>query len=353
MTQGRAAYTPEIMTSRAFIAGCSGPRLTAEERAFFAATAPWGFILFARNVETPDQVRALVDDLRAAVGWTAPVLIDQEGGRVQRLRPPHWPDYPPAEPFGALYLTDPAAALAAVKLNSRAIAADLHALGIDVDCLPVADLRHPDGHGIIGNRAYGETPDQVAALARAAADGLIEGGVLPVVKHIPGHGRAPADSHERLPVVTAPRAELEAADFAAFRALNDIPLGMTAHVVYTAIDAERPATTSPVVMEEVIRGLIGFDGFLMSDDLSMGALAGDLAERGQAAIAAGCDVLLHCNGKLLEMEEVASVAPLLAGKAAERAARALALRRAPEPVDRDALRAEVARLLSALAPAGA
>ncbi|MFG1479018.1 beta-N-acetylhexosaminidase [Xanthobacter sp. V4C-4] len=337
------------MSSRAFIAGCAGLALSAEERRFFAASAPWGFILFARNVDHPAQVRALVADLRDAVGWAAPVLIDQEGGRVQRLRPPHWPQDPPAEAFGTLYLADPAAALEAVRLNSRAIAADLLDLGIDVDCLPVADLRHPDGHGIIGNRAYGTEPAAVAALARAAAEGLLQGGVLPVLKHIPGHGRAPADSHERLPVVHAPRAELEGSDFAAFRALNDLPLGMTAHVVYADIDPARPATTSPVVLDEIVRGAIGFDGALMSDDLSMGALAGALAERGEAAIAAGCDLLLHCNGRLEEMVEVAAVAPPLAGAAAVRAARALALRQPGPPVDSAALRAEVARRLGARA----
>jgi len=337
------------MTSRAFIAGCSGLALTSGETAFFREAAPWGFILFARNIDTPDQVRALVEQLRAAVGWRAPVLIDQEGGRVQRLRPPHWPDYPPAEPFGALYLTDPESAVAAVRMNSRAIAADLIALGIDVDCLPCADLRHPDGHGIIGNRAYGSQPQAVAALARAAAEGLLQGGVLPVVKHIPGHGRAPADSHERLPVVHAPRAELEGMDFAAFRALADIPLGMTAHVVYADIDPDAPATTSRIMMDEVIRGSIGFSGLLMSDDLSMGALAGDLADRGKAAIAAGCDMLLHCNGRLDEMTAVAAAAPILSGIALERAERALALRITPEPVDRDALRAEVARRIAAAA----
>lgn len=337
------------MTSRAFIAGCAGPRPTLDERSFFRDADPWGFILFARNIETPDQVRALVSDLREAVGWYAPVLIDQEGGRVQRLRPPHWPDYPAAEPFGALYLREPEAALQAVRLNSRAIAADLAALGIDVDCLPCADLRHPDGHGIIGNRAYGTEPAPVAALARAAAQGLLDGGVLPVLKHIPGHGRAPADSHERLPVVHASRAELAAADFAAFRALSDLPLGMTAHVVYAAIDAHRPATTSPVVMAEVIRGSIGFDGLLMSDDLSMGALAGDMTSRGRDALAAGCDMLLHCNGRMDEMERVAEVAVPLAGIAAERAARALALRVAADPVDAAELRAQVADALGKVA----
>ncbi|MEP9347544.1 beta-N-acetylhexosaminidase [Xanthobacter sp. KR7-225] len=334
------------MTVRAFISGCAGARITPQERAFFAEADPWGFILFARNVEDPAQVRALVDALRAAVGRAAPVLIDQEGGRVQRLRPPFWPEYPPAEVFGDLYARDAAAALTAVRLNSRAMAGDLSALGIDVDCLPVADLRHPDGHGIIGNRAYGETPQKVAALARAAAEGLLDGGVLPVVKHIPGHGRAPADSHERLPVVAAPRGVLEREDFAAFRALADLPLAMTAHVVYRDIDPDHPATTSPVMIGEVIRRDIGFSGLLMSDDLSMGALAGSLAERGRAALAAGCDMLLHCNGVLAEMAEVASVSPALSGPAAQRADRALALRRKAEPRDVAALRAEVQHLLS-------
>lgn len=335
-----------MMTSRAFISGCSGPRLLADERSFFKDAAPWGFILFARNVETPDQVRALVDAMREAVGWQAPVLIDQEGGRVQRLGPPHWPAYPPAEPFGVLYDSSPEVALEAVRLNSRAIAADLFALGIDVDCVPVADLRHPDGHGIIGDRAYGETPAKVAALAGAAAQGLLDGGVLPVLKHIPGHGRAPADSHERLPVVTASRAVLEAEDFAAFKALADLPLGMTAHVVYQDIDPDAPATTSAKVMSEVIRGSIGFSGLLMSDDLSMGALAGDLGTRGRMAIAAGCDMLLHCNGRLGEMLQVAEAAPPLEGGAAARAARALGLRRAPDAADVAALRAEVQHRLA-------
>lgn len=333
------------MTSKAFIVGLSGPVLTVSERSFLAAHSPWGLILFARNVETPDQVRRLVEEARAAIGWRVPVLIDQEGGRVQRLRPPHWPDHPAGEVFGALYRKDVAAGLEAVRLNSRLIAADLHALGIDVDCLPVADLRLPEGHGIIGNRAYGEEPVSVAALARAAAEGLLEGGVLPVVKHIPGHGRAPVDSHERLPVVHASRAELERTDFAAFQPLADLPLGMTAHVVYADLDAERPATTSLVVMEEVVRGFIGFSGLVMSDDLSMGALSGTVATRGEAALAAGCDMLLHCNGRLDEMEPIAAVTPILSGLALERAERALKARITPAPFDAEAARAERDRLL--------
>lgn len=333
------------MQSRSFITGLAGPTLLQDERAFLKAAAPWGLILFARNIETPDQVRTLVADARAALGWNAPVLIDQEGGRVQRLRPPHWPNYAPAETFGALHGRDAAAGLRAAWLQSRLMADDLHRLGIDVDCLPCADLRLPEGHGIIGNRAYGDAPEPVAALARAAADGLLAGGVLPVLKHIPGHGRAPADSHERLPEVTAPRALLERTDFAAFRLLNDLPLGMTAHVVYADIDPAAPATTSRIMMGEIVRGLIGFDGLVMSDDLSMGALAGSLAERGRAAMAAGCDMLLHCNGMLSEMEAVAAEAPQLEGQAGARAARALALRAAPQPLDRPQAEAELAALL--------
>ncbi|MFK8251484.1 beta-N-acetylhexosaminidase [Ancylobacter terrae] len=310
---------------RAFIAGCAGPVLTPAERAFFAQAAPWGFILFRRNVETPDQLRALVADLRAAVGRHAPVLIDQEGGRVQRLGPPHWPAYPPAAVFAGMAEQGRAhAAMDAARLGARLMAEDLASLGIDVDCVPCADLRLPEGHGIIGDRAYGETPSQVASLARAAADGLLDAGVLPVLKHIPGHGRARADSHEALPVVETPRDVLEATDFEPFRRLNDLPLGMTAHVVYAAIDPDHPATTSARVIAEIIRGHIGFDGALMSDDLSMKALAGSFAARTRASIAAGCDLVLHCNGDMAEMAEVAAAAPLLEGEAARRCASALA-----------------------------
>lgn len=246
-------------------------------------------------------------------------------------------------------MQDAPGALEAVRLNSRALAADLSALGIDVDCLPVVDLRHPDGHGIIGNRAYGESVDVVSALARAAAEGLLDGGVLPIIKHIPGHGRAPVDSHEKLPVVLAPRAELEAADFAAFRPLADLPMAMTAHVVYADLDPDAPATTSRLMIEEIIRGQIGFDGLLMSDDLSMGALAGDMAARCDSSVAAGCDMLLHCNGKMEEMQIVAAHAPLLAGKAAARAEQALNLRKQAEAVDAAELRAEVTRRITRVA----
>ncbi|GAB4072636.1 beta-N-acetylhexosaminidase [Ancylobacter sonchi] len=312
---------------RAFIAGCAGSVLTPEERRFFAEAAPWGLILFRRNVETPEQVKALVAEFRAVVRRAdAPVLIDQEGGRVQRLGPPHWPAYPPAGTFAALAEAGDAAAEGAARANAGTMADDLAALGINVDCVPCADLRLPEGHGIIGDRAYGAEPVQVARLARAVAEGMGARGVLPVLKHIPGHGRARADSHESLPVVETSRAELEATDFEAFRRLNDLPLGMTAHVVYTAIDPAAPATTSKRVIDEVIRGFIGFDGALMSDDLSMGALSGSLAERARASFAAGCDLALHCNGRMEEMAEVAAHTPLLAGEAARRCAAALGWR---------------------------
>ncbi len=333
------------MAARAFITGLAGPAITPDERAFLRDAQPWGFILFKRNVETPAQVADLVADYRAVVGRSdAPVLIDQEGGRVQRLGPPHWTSYPPGAAFGAIYARDPAGGLAATRLGARLIAADLADLGIDVDCLPVADVPAAGADPVIGNRAYGDTPAQVAALARAAAEGLLAGGVLPVMKHIPGHGRATSDSHLHLPVVTTDRATLEATDFAAFRPLADLPLAMTAHVVFTACDPHLPATTSRTIIDQVIRGFIGFEGLLMSDDVSMQALQGSIGGRTAAAIAAGCDVVLHCNGKLDEMRQVAAAAPLFAGKAARRADAALAARRKPEPIDLAAARAEFARL---------
>src|SRR3954471_14892344 len=266
------------MPPRAFITGLSGPAITADERAFLRAHAPWGLILFKRNVQTPAQVRVLIDEFRDTVGRPdAPVLIDQEGGRVQRLAPPHWPAYPPGASYGRLYDRDPALGRAAAKLGGRLIAADLAALGITVDCLPVADVPAQEADPVIGDRAYGHTPAKVAALAGAIAEGLLEGGVLPVLKHLPGHGRATADSHHRLPVVDAGRATLESSDFAAFRPLAGIGLGMTAHVVFTSIDRKLPATTSATIIAHVIRGFIGFEGLLMSDDLSMGALSGTIA----------------------------------------------------------------------------
>jgi beta-N-acetylhexosaminidase len=333
------------MTVRAFITGLAGLEFTPEERSFLREADPWGLIVFKRNVETPAQLTRLTTFFRDAVGRDAPVLVDQEGGRVQRLGPPHWPAYPPGAAYGRLYDRDAANGLKAARLGARLIAADLAAVGIDVDCLPIADVPLTDADPVIGDRAYGNTAAQVAAVARAIADGLLAGGVLPVLKHIPGHGRAMADSHTALPVVETDRATLAATDFAAFRSLSDLPLGMTAHVVYTAIDPIAPATTSVTVVRDVIRGAIGFDGLLMSDDISMGALSGSIAERSRAAIAAGCDVVLHCSGQLDEMRRVAEAVPMLAGRAAARAERALALRHAGASEGQALLRRDWAALM--------
>ena len=331
---------------RAFITGISGPALTGEERAFLREAAPWGIILFRRNVESPEALRKLVEDLRTTLGRAAPVLIDQEGGRVQRLGPPHWPAYPPGAAYGAIYDRDQEAGLAAARLGARLIAADLAALGIDVDCMPIADVPVAGADPVVGDRAYGNDPAKVAAIAGAIAAGLAEGGVLPVLKHIPGHGRATADSHQKLPVVSASRAELEATDFAAFRPLVALPLAMTAHVVFTAIDPVAPATISATIVRDVIRDSIGYQGLLMTDDISMGALSGTVGERTRAAIAAGCDVVLHCNGDMPEMLAVAAEAPVLAGEASRRAAAALAMRKPAAPIDLVAGRAEFLRLMT-------
>lgn len=321
------------MTSRAFIAGCSALQLTPDETAFFREAKPWGFILFKRNVDSPEQVRALCDAVREAVGRAdAPILIDQEGGRVQRMGPPHWPKYPPGSAYGRI--ADPIARRELTRLGARLIAHDLLSVGINVDCVPVLDVPVEGAHDVIGDRAYAKDPATVATLGRAAAEGLLAGGVLPVIKHIPGHGRAFADSHLALPVVETPRAELEMHDFAPFRTLTDMPLAMTAHVVYTALDPAQPATTSLKVMSEIIRGHIGYDGLVMSDDLSMQALSGTFQERAKASFAAGCDVALHCNGKMEEMAAVAEASPVLAGDALRRAQAALGrIAHVPEPFD--------------------
>lgn len=332
--------------ARAFIAGLSGRTITASERAFLREAQPWGLIIFKRNVKTPIQVIELANSFRDIVGWHAPILVDQEGGRVQRLGPPHWAAYPAGAVYGALYDRDPTGALATCRLAGRLIGNDLNVLGLDIDCLPVADILAPGADPVIGDRAYGSTPNKVAAIAGAIADGLLAGGVLPVVKHLPGHGRATADSHLKLPVVDTDRATLEATDFAAFRPLAGLPLGMTAHVVFSAIDPDAPATTSVTMVREVIRGFIGFRGLLMSDDVSMKALSGTIAERSRAAFAAGCDVVLHCNGDLAEMTQVAAEAPPLAGEAEQRAEAALAQRRAPEEFDVDAARAMFTQMVA-------
>lgn len=326
------------MSPRACILGLAGPELLAEEAAFFRDVQPWGFIVFARNIETPDQVRRLTASLRETVGRAdAAVLIDQEGGRVQRMRPPHWRRYPPGRAYGQIAGDDPLLQREIARLGARLIAHDLASVGINVDCIPVLDVPDPSGHEIIGDRAYGQNPEQIVALGRAAAEGLIAGGVLPVIKHMPGHGRAKADTHLELPVVEAPLEALEARDFAPFRAMSDMPLGMTAHVVYAAVDPKRPGTTSRKVISQAIRRTIGFEGLLMTDDLSMKALAGDYTERARAALAAGCDVVLHCNGEMAEMKAVVAGVGELRGKAARRAAAALArIPRAPEPLDVEA-----------------
>jgi beta-N-acetylhexosaminidase len=336
--------------SKAFIIGLSGPRLTNAERDFIRAERPWGFILFRRNIETPAQVAALTAEARHVLGEPdAPILVDQEGGRVQRFRPPHWPLYPAGAAFGQLHDLDPAAGLKAARLSARLIADDLTQVGVNVDCLPLADVPVAGADDVIGDRAYGEEPTKVAAIARAVTEGLEQGGILPILKHIPGHGRATADSHLKLPVVDTPKNELERIDFAAFKPLADLPMAMTAHVVFSAIDPAHPATTSATMIERVIRGLIGFQGLLMSDDVGMHALAGSFAERTRGLLAAGCDMVLHCSGVMDEMREIARETPELSGKALARANAALASRKAPaKPFDRVAARAELDELIGRL-----
>lgn len=332
----------------AAIFGCAGLTLSKDERAFFRKVRPAGFILFGRNVESPAQVKALVADLRKSSGVPrAPVLIDQEGGRVARLRPPHWRHPPPGAVFGHLYERNPKAALEACRINARLIAQELLAVGIDVDCAPVLDVPQPGSHDIVGDRALAREPYAAAALALAWCQGFAEGGVAPVIKHIPGHGRAKADSHLSLPEVDATWAELAAADFAPFKALADQPWAMTAHVLYTALDKSAPATTSRPIVEDVIRGHIGFTGALMSDDLSMKALAGSFEVRAREAREAGCDLALHCNGNPDEMAAVAQGAGALAGESLKRYRAALKWRNPPKKLD---VGKALARLATLLAP---
>jgi beta-N-acetylhexosaminidase len=329
----------------AAIFGCAGQQLSAEERAFFHDVKPWGFILFARNIATADQTRALIDDLRRAAGDEQTlVFVDQEGGRVQRLKPPLARLRRPAELFGALYARDPQVAVEAVTLNHQLIAHELRALGFDADCAPCIDLRLPETHDVIGDRAFGRDPSLVAALGRAAMDGLLAGGVAPVIKHIPGHGRAAADSHLELPVVRTSLAMLEATDFQPFRGLADAAMAMTAHVVFTAVDPDACVTLSHRAIETVVRGFIGFDGLLMSDDLSMHALGGAFEERTRRSIAAGCDVVLHCNGNPEEMRAIAGAAPHLIGRPAERAFDARAVARREQAFDPEAAEARLEAL---------
>lgn len=309
----------------AAILGLAGPVLTDAERSFFRSVAPAGFILFKRNCVDRTQLSALTAELRALTGRDdLPILIDQEGGRVQRMAPPAWPAFPAQGRFAALYETAPVSAMEAARANAQAIALTLREVGITVDCLPLLDVRRPDADAIIGDRALGADPMQVAALGRLVLDGLRRGGVAGVVKHIPGHGRATADSHKALPVVDATREEL-AEDMAPFRSLADAPMGMTAHIVYPAWDAERCASLSPTIIGEVIRGQIGFDGLLMSDDLGMHALAGGFGARAAGVVAAGCDVALHCSGDMAEMEAVAGALGGLSPEGSARLERAMTL----------------------------
>jgi len=338
------------MSQSALILDPVGTALSADEYALFRESDPWGFILFQRNCVDPDQVRGLIRALHDCVGReTVPILIDEEGGRVHRLKPPHWRVYPSAQTFGEIFRTDPEAGCRAVRLNYQLMGLRLRDLGINVNCVPVLDIPIPGAHDVIGDRAFGRDPSSVARLGRAAAQGLLDAGVLPVIKHMPGHGRAAVDSHLDLPVVDTPYPELEASDFCPFQDLSDLPLGMTAHVVYSAIDPERPATLSPVVIEKVIRQQIGFDGLLMTDDLSMEALQGSPGERTQRALEAGCDVILHCNGSLEDKAEVAAACPPLADRSARRAERALAfLAPAPPSIDPRQVETEIHELFVSL-----
>lgn len=324
----------------ATIFGPSGPKITAWERDFFREIQPLGFIVFARNIENPAQLRQLTSDLRESVGRNAPILIDQEGGRVQRMRSPHWREYLPA-----LDQMDRASdPLRAQWIRNRLIAAELLDVGIDVNCAPLADIAEDATHPVLHNRLYGRDVDTVVAAARVCADAHLAGGVLPILKHIPGYGRATSDSHLSLPRVDAPIAELAAKDFAPFKALNDIAMGMTAHIVFSAIDADYPATTSAKMME-MIRKDIGFDGLLMTDDLSMEALTGTIGQRATASIKAGCDIVLHCNGDPVEMELVAAASGGMTAQATVRANRALAQRKTPTNIDISSLEAELGHLL--------
>lgn len=337
------------MRTRA-IYGCAGLALSADERAFFRETQPAGFILFARNVKDPTQVTELIEEMRETVGNAkALVLIDQEGGRVARLKPPHWKVRPPGQRFADLYGDNPEAAKEAAYLNARLMAHELAALGINVDCVPVLDVPVDGADQIIGDRAYGRNVASVIDLGRAVIDGMMDGGVLPVMKHIPGHGRANVDSHAALPHVDTDWEDLSTTDFMPFRSLNHCPLAMTAHVVYEAIDTSRPATTSPRLIRDVIRGEIGFGGLLLSDDVSMQALTGSIGARTKAALFAGCDVALHCNGKMDEMKDVAGETGPLEGASAQRFEAAMMQLVPPSDLDVEAGETRLTELLGAMA----
>lgn len=343
---------PNRRAPRAAIVDVTGTVLSDAERALFEAYPPYGFILFRRNCQTPEGVRALIASLRACVGRDdVPILIDQEGGRVQRLGPPVWRGAPAAANFGRLYARNPGAGLEAARLNAHLIASELSDLGVTVNCAPVLDLSLPGAHDVIGDRAFGGDPDAVASLADAFAEGLREGGVIPVIKHIPGHGRAMVDSHHDCPVVQASGAELRAMDFRPFQKFTgrggDRAWAMTAHIVYEALDTARPATISASVISDFVRGEIGFDGVLLSDDLSMQALDGGAAERCSAALAAGCDLALHCNGTLEERTAVLTTVPAVSNETLARLARCDHAMPPPATFDRAAAVARLDQLLSA------
>jgi beta-N-acetylhexosaminidase len=335
---------------KAFICGCAGVSLSEDERRFIKEAQPWGLILFKRNVAEPAQMRALTQTFREIVGReNAPVLIDQEGGRVQRMSPPNWQAYPSAASFDGS-VGDRAAALEAARLSARLIAGDLRDVGVTINCAPVLDLAYQGAHSVIGSRAYSDDPDRVAAFGRAVAEGLLAGAVAPVMKHMPGHGRAMADSHLELPVVEASRNDLLARDFAPFVALKDLPIGMTGHLVFRAIDPTRPATISKIVVQTIIRDAIGFQGLLLTDDLSMKALGGSFEERTRAAFDAGVDIALHCNGQLDEARAVAAVSPPLDGVARRRAEAALSVTEvAPKSFDRGTARTDLAAAFASAA----
>ena len=335
------------MSIRAFISGCASTALNDAEIKFFAKNQPWGLILFKRNCESPEQIRSLTTKFRSAVGRKdAPVFIDQEGGRVQRLNQPLWRKYPAAQEFGRLFSRSPILAFRTARNAGRLMAEELEELGITASCLPVLDVPQPGSHDVIGNRAYALRPEVIISLANAHMSGLMEGGILPVMKHIPGHGRSTVDSHLALPIVSASRAELEQFDFMPFSALANCPMAMTAHVIYTSLDSESPATLSRKIVREVIRKTIGFTGLLMTDDLSMKALGGTFAEKCERALNAGCDMLLHCGGGMSEMEQVAASAGALEGKAMRRAKQALKARRKPLPYDKKAALKDLEAILS-------
>ncbi len=337
------------MSVSAMISGCASLSLSTKEVAFFTKAEPWGLILFKRNCESPEQIKALTNQFRSAVGRKdAPVFVDQEGGRVQRLGPPNnaWRKYPSAAEFGVLYERCAVLAFRTVRNAGRLMAEELFEAGITSSCLPVLDVPQAGAHDVIGNRAYALRPDQVISLSRMHTAGLMEGGILPVMKHIPGHGRSMVDSHHDLPVVNAARTELEQVDFKPFAAFADCPMAMTAHVIYTALDPQNPATLSRKIIKEVIRKTMNFSGLLMTDDLSMKALGGTFGEKTERALAAGCDVVLHCNGNLEEMEEVAAHAGALEGKALRRAKQALKARRKPLPYDKKAALKDLEAVLS-------